>query len=50
MALSDTAIRVMKPGEKPYKVYDRGGLFVLANPNGQSYSAGAIVSTTRKSS
>ena len=32
MPLSDTAIRTLKPGEKPYKTYDRDGLFLLVNP------------------
>lgn len=34
MPLSDAAIRALKPGEKPYKTYDRDGLFVLVNPGG----------------
>ena len=34
MALSDTAVRAIKPGDKPYKVHDRGGLFLMVNPNG----------------
>ncbi len=34
MALSDSAVRTLKPGEKPFKQYDRGGLFLLVNPNG----------------
>jgi len=34
MPLSDTAIRTLKPGEKPYKTYDRDGLFLLVNPSG----------------
>ena len=34
MALTDTAIRATKPREKPYKVYDRDGLFLLVNPSG----------------
>jgi integrase len=34
MALTDTAIRGAKPGSKPYKVYDREGLFLLVNPSG----------------
>ena len=34
MALSDTAIRATKPGKRPYKVYDRDGLFLLINPSG----------------
>jgi hypothetical protein len=34
MALSDAAVRALKPREKPYKVHDRDGLFLLINPNG----------------
>ena len=34
MALSDSPIRTLKPNEKPFKVYDRDGLFLLVNPNG----------------
>jgi hypothetical protein len=29
MPLTDTAIRSLKPGEKPYKVFDERGLFFL---------------------
>jgi Arm DNA-binding domain len=34
MALTDTAIRGAKPGKRPYKVYDRDGLFPMINPSG----------------
>ena len=34
MALTDTAIRVTKPGHKPFKMYDRDGLFLLVNRGG----------------
>src|SRR6202041_342590 len=34
MALTDTAIRGTKPGLKPFKLYDRDGLFLLINPAG----------------
>jgi len=34
MALTDTAIRGAKPGAKPFKIYDREGLFLLVNPSG----------------
>jgi hypothetical protein len=34
MALTDIAIRGTKPGKRPYKVYDRNGLFLLINPSG----------------
>ncbi len=32
--LTDTAIRAAKPKEKPYKITDGGGLYVLVNPGG----------------
>jgi integrase len=34
MPLSDAAVRSLKPREKPYKVSDFDGLFVLVKPNG----------------
>lgn len=34
MALTDTAIRNAKPREKPYKVTDAQGLYLLVNPRG----------------
>ena len=34
MPLSDVQIRNLKPKEKPYKVSDFEGLFVLVKPNG----------------
>jgi integrase len=34
MALTDTEIKGAKPGEKPYKLYDRDGLFALIKPSG----------------
>ncbi|HEV2607453.1 MAG TPA: integrase arm-type DNA-binding domain-containing protein, partial [Xanthomonadaceae bacterium] len=34
MALSATAIRNAKPGDKPRKLPDGGGLYLLLNPNG----------------
>ena len=34
MALSDTAIRNAKPKEKPYKIGDSLGLFLLVRPSG----------------
>lgn len=33
MPLSDAAIRALKPGEKPYKTYDREGLYLLVTPS-----------------
>lgn len=37
MPLTDTAIRTAKPGEKPYKLADEKGLFLLVNPNGAKW-------------
>ena len=37
MALSDTAVRKAKPGEKPRKLSDARGLFLLLTPNGGKY-------------
>lgn len=34
MALTDVAIRQAKPREKPYKLGDAGGLFLLVQPSG----------------
>ncbi len=34
MALTDTTIRNTKPGEKPVKLFDGGGLYLLVQPNG----------------
>ena len=33
MALTDTAIRKTKPSDKPIKLADGGGLYLLLNPN-----------------
>ncbi len=37
MPLSDTAIRGAKPTDKPYKLADEKGLFLLIHPNGSKY-------------
>lgn len=37
MPLTDAAIRNAKPREKPYKLADEKGLFVLVNPNGTKW-------------
>lgn len=37
MPLSDTAIRSAKPADKPYKLPDEKGLFLLIQPNGSKY-------------
>lgn len=34
MALTDPKIRNAKPGDKPFKLYDTGGLFLLVQKNG----------------
>jgi len=34
MALTDTEIRRSKPGEKPYKIFDSGGLHLMITPTG----------------
>lgn len=34
MPLTDTAIRAAKPSSKPFKLYDRDGLFLLVNTGG----------------
>jgi integrase len=34
MALTDTAVRSAKPRQKPYKLSDSGGLFLLMQPSG----------------
>ena len=35
--LSDTKIRATKPREKPFKVFDADGLFMVVNPNGNRW-------------
>lgn len=37
MPLTDTAIRTAKAADKPYKLSDERGLFVLVNPNGSKW-------------
>jgi integrase len=37
MALTDTKIKAAKPKEKPYKIADGGGMYLLVNPNGSKY-------------
>ena len=37
MPLTDTAIRTAKSSEKPYKLADEKGLFLLLNPNGSEW-------------
>lgn len=37
MPLTDTAIRNAKPADKPQKLADGGGLYLLLNPNGSRW-------------
>jgi hypothetical protein len=37
MPLSDTAIKSAKPKEKPYKITDSGGMYLLVHSNGGKY-------------
>jgi integrase len=37
MPLTDTAIRKTKPTDKPQKMFDGGGLYLLLNPNGSRW-------------
>lgn len=37
MSLSDTSIRNAKPPEKPIKLADGGGLYLLLKPNGAKW-------------
>lgn len=37
MALKDVTVKQAKPKEKPYKLGDAGGLYLLVNPNGSKY-------------
>ncbi|WP_155754226.1 tyrosine-type recombinase/integrase, partial [Burkholderia vietnamiensis] len=37
MPLTDTAIKKAKPADKPVKMFDGGGMFLLVTPTGQRY-------------
>lgn len=37
MLINDTVIRNTKPAEKPRKLFDGGGLFLLVQPNGSRW-------------
>jgi integrase len=37
MALTDTAINKTRPADKPFKLYDGRGLYLLVQPNGAKY-------------
>ncbi|MEQ6340123.1 MAG: Arm DNA-binding domain-containing protein [Gammaproteobacteria bacterium] len=39
MPLTDTAIRNAKPGCKPVRMFDGGGLYLEISPAGGSYGA-----------
>ena len=34
MKLTDTQIRTAKPRQKPYKLFDGGGLYLMVTPSG----------------
>ena len=35
--LTDSKLRSLKPREKPYKLSDGGGMYILVNPNGSKW-------------
>ena len=37
MALTDVKVKTAKPKEKPYKLTDGGGMYLLINANGSKY-------------
>ncbi|WP_309491478.1 tyrosine-type recombinase/integrase, partial [Trinickia mobilis] len=37
MSLTDTAVRNLKPSDKPYKLADGGGMYLHVTPNGGKY-------------
>lgn len=37
MPLTELQVKHAKPAEKPFKIYDSDGLFLLVNPNGSKY-------------
>jgi hypothetical protein len=37
VALTDTKVRTVKPKEKPFKIADGKGLFLVVQPNGSKY-------------
>lgn len=37
MALTDVKVKTAKPKEKPYKLADSGGMYLLINANGSKY-------------
>ena len=49
MALTDTAIRKLRPTDKPFKLGDSSGLYLLIKPNGSklSYMKSALTGKKR---
>ena len=37
MPLTDTAIKNAKPGDRPYKIQDEKGMYLLVHSNGSKY-------------
>lgn len=37
MKLTDIALRCLKPAERPFKVFDGGGLYLMVNPDGSRW-------------
>ena len=37
MALTDIKVKTAKPKDKPYKLADGGGMYLLINTNGSKY-------------
>ena len=49
MPLSDTTIRNAKPGAKPVRLYDSGGLYLEISPLAASCGASSTASVARRS-
>lgn len=47
MALTDTKIKNAKPEEKPYKMGDAGGLYLLVNPSGSLHVKIDLINSRR---
>jgi hypothetical protein len=43
--LTDVAVKALKPKEKPYKISDRDGMYVLVSTKGSCRSGWTTVST-----
>ncbi len=50
MALTDTALRAVKPGDKAQKLFDGKGLFMLVSPNGTKHGGSNTSFTAGKNS